>query len=195
MKIFFDCEFTGLRKHATLISIGLISEDGRTFYAEFNDYNQAQVNEWIQDNVIRNLIFKPTKEGEQEPYIKSKFKNEIWNIEMCGNSASIATELMEWLLQFDEVEIWGDCLTYDWVLLCELFDGAFGIPGNVYYIPFDICTLFKVKGIDPDINREEFVFKGQAGDGDLRAWKDKKHNALCDADIIKRCYKKLIKLH
>jgi hypothetical protein len=37
-KIFFDTEFTGLHQGTTLISIGLISECGKTFYAEFTDY-------------------------------------------------------------------------------------------------------------------------------------------------------------
>ena len=34
MNIFFDTEFTGLRKDTTLISIGMIAENGKTFYAE-----------------------------------------------------------------------------------------------------------------------------------------------------------------
>ena len=51
-KIFFDCEFTGLHKNTTLISIGLISDCGKTFYAEFTDY---QVDDWIRDNVISKL--------------------------------------------------------------------------------------------------------------------------------------------
>ena len=38
MKIFFDTEFTGLHKDTSLISIGLVDEDGKTFYAEFLDY-------------------------------------------------------------------------------------------------------------------------------------------------------------
>jgi hypothetical protein len=37
MKIFFDTEFSGLHKNTTLISIGCISEDGKTFYAELED--------------------------------------------------------------------------------------------------------------------------------------------------------------
>ena len=37
MKIFFDTEFTGLHKNTTLISIGLVAENGKKFYAEFND--------------------------------------------------------------------------------------------------------------------------------------------------------------
>lgn len=36
-KIYFDTEFEGLREDAGLISIGLIDEAGRTFYAELAD--------------------------------------------------------------------------------------------------------------------------------------------------------------
>lgn len=77
--------------------------------------------------------------------------------------------------------MWSDCLAYDWVLFCQLFGHAFNIPSNVYYIPFDIATLFKLIGIDPDINREEFADMPQ---GSL------KHNAAWDARIIKKCYEK-----
>ena len=38
MRIFFDTEFTGLHQNTTLISIGCIDENGRTFYAESTDY-------------------------------------------------------------------------------------------------------------------------------------------------------------
>ena len=34
MNIYFDCEFTGLYKDTKLISIGLISDDGKQFYAD-----------------------------------------------------------------------------------------------------------------------------------------------------------------
>jgi hypothetical protein len=88
------------------------------------------------------------------------------------------------LEQFEQVEMWSDCLSYDWVLFNQIFGHAFDIPKNVYYIPFDICTLFKLKGIDPDINREKF------GCGEVYE-EMKKHNALWDAQVIKMCYDKL----
>ena len=47
MNLYFDTEFTGLHKDTTLISLGIISEDNRTFYAEFSDYNKSQVDNWI----------------------------------------------------------------------------------------------------------------------------------------------------
>ena len=56
MKIFLDTEFTGLHQYTTLISIGIISEFGDTFYAEFSDYDKNQVDNWIQENVINNYI-------------------------------------------------------------------------------------------------------------------------------------------
>lgn len=37
MYVFFDTEFTQLSHEAKLISIGMISEDGREFYAELSD--------------------------------------------------------------------------------------------------------------------------------------------------------------
>lgn len=56
----------------------------------------------------------------------------------------------------------------------------------MYYIPFDICTMFKLKCIDPDINREEFA--------ELTEFKIQKHNSLWNAKVIKACFEKLEKL-
>ena len=163
MKVFFDTEFTGLHQKTTLISIGLVSEDGQEFYAEFTDYDQSQVDEWIQTNVIDKLSILPRLVSF-----------------VSGDKAKVRHYLEKWLLQWPSIEIWSDCYAYDWVLFCELFGGAFGIPKNVYYIPFDLSTLFKLKGIDPDINREEY--SGMSGGN--------KHNALWDAKVIKACYDK-----
>ena len=60
MKVFFDTEFTGLHKDTSLISIGLISEDRRCFYAELTDYDEKQCDDWIRENVIKHLNDKAT---------------------------------------------------------------------------------------------------------------------------------------
>jgi len=176
-KIFLDAEFTGMHQNTTLISIGLISDCGKTFYAEFNDFDKKQIDEWINKNVIKYL--KLNKKTKYKPYSDK--------VEVYGNKEEIEFCLSHWLQQFDEIEIWSDCLAYDWVLFCELYNGALNIPEQIYYIPFDICTLFKMKGIDPDINREEFAFEGQFFEGNIE-----KHNAMWDAKIIKMCYNILI---
>lgn len=173
-KVFFDTEFTGLHQNTTLISIGLIAETGQTFYAELTDYDKSQVDDWLQENVISKLYL-------------SEFDNsssaEKWTLK--ADREVVKNGLEKWFSKFEKVEVWSDCLSYDWVLFCQLFGHAFNIPKNVYYIPFDICTLFKVKGFDPDISREDFtkeLFKDR---------KINKHNALYDAQVIRACYAKL----
>lgn len=178
MKIFFDTEFTGLHKNTTLISIGLVSEDGRTFYAEFTDYDEAQLNDWLKENVIKNLHL--------DNWLRHNGNYD--DMKVRGNKEDIQTKLRDWLNQFDSVEMWSDCLAYDWVLFNDIFGTAFDIPEQVYYIPFDICTLFKIKSIDPDINREEFAKSNLVK---IAFQKGAKHNALWDAYVIRECYNKL----
>jgi hypothetical protein len=178
MKIFFDTEFTGLHKNTTLISIGLVDENGRTFYAELSDYIESQVNDWIRDNVIGHLRF------HNHPYYHDT-QSSVYK----ENKRNVAELLKDWLSIYDAVEMWSDCLAYDWVLFNDLFGDAFSIPKQVHYIPFDICTLFKIKGIDPDTQREKFAH-GEY----LEEMKCNKHNALWDAKVIQECYNKLMKL-
>lgn len=165
MKIFFDTEFTGLKQDAALLSIGIVDENGREFYSEVEAPEiMADVNQWIKENVIANFTRKKT----------------------FSNTLDLRKQLMEFLSYYDHgetIEVWSDCLAYDWVLFCDLFDGAFGIPRNIYYIPFDLSTYLKIMNYDPDVSREEFadIYGG------------KKHNALHDAQVIKTCFERLEK--
>jgi hypothetical protein len=172
MKVFFDTEFTGLHQKTTLISIGLVAEDGQTFYAELTDYDQSQVDDWLKENVISKLILP--NEG-----------NGVGVEGFVGDTVFIEKHLKSWITQFDSVEMWSDCLSYDWVLFCQIFGHAFNIPKNVYYIPFDICTLFKAAGIDPDTSREKYGCREHYAEMP-------KHNALWDARVIKMCYERLM---
>ncbi len=175
-KLFFDTEFTGLHQKTTLISIGIVAESGQSFYAELTDYDKSQVDEWIQENVINNLVLTPE---DNDANLQS------W--ELVGTMEQVKDALTVWLKQFEGVHIWSDCLSYDWVLFCQIFGHAFNIPKNVYYIPFDICPLLLEKVGNADISREEYAqIDKEPGIKGL-----KKHNALWDAYVIKACYNKL----
>lgn len=161
-KIFFDMEFTGLRQDTTPISIGLVSENGDSFYGVFTDYDKTQVDDWIQANVLDNL-FTPSQPS------------------VAGYIGTVTKYLKLWLQKQGPCEMWSDCLAYDWVLFCELFGGAIRLPEAIYYIPFDISTYLHMQGVDPDVNRKEY-----SGCTELE-----EHNALGDAYMIKACYEKL----
>ena len=108
MNIYFDTEFTGLHKDTTLISMGLVTENGDTFYAEFDDYDKTQCNDWIQENVINNLY------GEER--IKELRKTE-YNAYVYGNKNEITEELKLWLDLFkgEEIQFVSDVCHYDFV--------------------------------------------------------------------------------
>lgn len=185
-KIFFDTEFTGLHQKTTLISIGLVSECGKSFYAEFTDYDRLQVDDWIQTNVIDKLILQHEQRKGIEYFGIGQEDSVI------GDTATVRKWLETWLKQFPQVQMWGDCISYDWVLFCQIWGHAFNIPNNIYYIPFDISTLlFKQLG-DADYSRKKLAY----GDtySEYVGFKDKEHNALWDAKTIRECYKKISEL-
>lgn len=187
-KVFFDTEFTGLHQNTTLISIGMVTDEGKTFYAECGDFDHLQIDFWLKENILKNLSFhnKPGKGWCNCSTQNAGMKNQT--TEAYGYKGFIADCLSEWLCDLGAVEMWSDCLSYDWVLFNQLWGHAFKIPANVYYIPFDISTLFKIKGIDPDINREAFSFGHDIPED------AKKHNSLWDSLVIKKCYEKLMML-
>jgi hypothetical protein len=173
MKAFFDFEFTGLHKDTTPISLGIVTGNDKSFYAEFTDYDKTQVDDWIQTNVLDNLLF-----NDQPPFVQNLSSHTFAK----GNTALVQYELHKWMKQFKKLEFWSDVIPYDGVLLNDLVGVLEDVPTNVDYIYYDIATLFKMFGIDPDVSREAFIDRPIDGD---------KHNALYDAKVIQACYDKL----
>lgn len=183
-KLFFDTEFTGLRKNAELISIGIIDENGRTFYAEINDYNMGFMTDtaWLVDNVIANLLFNHEFEVLKE--------DNDGSISMKGTKSQVAKQLINWI-GAHEVEFVSDCNSYDHVLLVDLITGgrsALEMPDNIspycHDINQDIARFYKVSNKEAfNMNREELA--------NTKA--DAKHNALKDAIDIKNIYNMIYK--
>jgi len=179
MKIFFDTEFTGLHKNTTLISIGLVSEDNRQFYAELIDCDETQCDNWIKENVIKNLYI----------YDWEKRRNLYIPNYHIGDRENISKVLENWFAQFDSVELVSDVCHYDMVLLIDLFGYALHIPNRVCPACYDI---------NQDIARKYGISQQEAFDKDredilYNAYKENnitgdKHNALYDAKVIRELY-------
>lgn len=199
LPVYFDCEFTGLHQGTTLISIGCVTENRHYFYAEFNDYDRSQVDEFVKENVIGNLLFKEGVKVEQ-----CHLDGIHMNVMMTGNSREIHEMLTEWLereakISNQTIQMYSDCLAYDWVLFNNLIcksGNAKDLQGCIYYIPADLCTAFQCNGIDPDVSREGFLTNGELTSiRNNSIFKDllcnAKHNSLWDAYVIRECFKKI----
>jgi len=180
--IYFDTEFTGLHQMTTLISIGCITDDGKTFYAEYTDFDKEQVTDWIKENVFSGLKYV-SMEGEVDPFMKK----DVNEFQAVGDKEFVKDAFWTWInmLKFKNIRMYSDCLSYDWVLFNEYYaDDKDGMKDlrNINYIPIDLCTDLYTSNVDPDINREEFAeYEGE----------EEKHNALFDAEIIRKCHAKL----
>ncbi|MEG0153360.1 MAG: 3'-5' exoribonuclease, partial [Cellulosilyticaceae bacterium] len=176
----------------TLISIGLVSEDGRKFYGECYDYDKEQINTWLQENVINHTT-----------YLSEVSKTDIMSVDL-DNMYLVSTKyglknyLSTWFEQFDSVELVSDVCHYDMVLLVDLFGTAFDLPENVSPVCHDINQdIARVVGCTSaeafDKSREELI--GNLGVKAIEAEisSTAKHNALYDAYVIRMLYSLLNK--
>ena len=102
MKIFMDTEFTGLHQGTSLISIGIVTEDGRQFYAELNDYDRSQVNEWLYNNVIKNLSYNTYRAETLIPKTPACIAKKYG---MKGDKEQVAEALKAFLSPYETVQV------------------------------------------------------------------------------------------
>ena len=183
-KIFFDTEFTGLHQNTTLVSIGLVSDEGERFYAELTDYDETQCDDWITKNVLDHLLLSGNTELEKE------LEEDALTTTVIGNRDDVRAELLTWFDGFgDDIQFVSDVCHYDMVLLCELIaDGAMLLPDYINPFCHDLCQdISMILDISEkaafDISREQLLT-----DRGIDLPKGQKHNALYDAEVIKAIY-------
>ena len=111
--IFFDTEFTDLHRDALLISIGLVSEDGRTFYAELSDGDACH---YDKAGDFAKVEVLPLLEGG----------------DCLMTMAELAKRLAAWLAAFAEpVQLATDSETWDWRWVQQIFQKPGTWPANL----------------------------------------------------------------
>ena len=103
MRVFVDTEYTDFID-CDLISIGLVADDGREFYGERSDYDQASCSQFVRAAVLPQL---------------GQYPGQVFMRE------ALRVALLAWLAQFARQPERVLCFDYggDWELLCDLLDG------------------------------------------------------------------------
>ena len=178
-RVYIDTEFEGLWKTANLISLGLVSDDGKELYIEFNDIDVDKQSDWIKQNVLANTVYY----GNIDLMAITKTSNYF-----VGDKYEVKNKLIEWFKQFPEVQIVSDVCHYDFVQFIDIFGTAFDLPANInascHDINQDIARFYYIpEKVAFDMSREDILENfGVYIDG----WK---HNALYDAKVIREIYR------
>lgn len=102
MRIYFDTEFIEDGRTIDLLSIGMVREDGETYYAESAEADWSRASDWVQENVLRHMT--------GPAYPRHIIAADI--IRFAGESP----------------EFWAWYADYDWVVLCQLFGTMMDLP-------------------------------------------------------------------
>ena len=106
MRYWFDTEFIEKPGVLALISIGIVAEDGRTFYRESLDAPWHMAEDWVLENVAPHL-----KGGECQAYYDE-----------------IGPAIRDFIGNDRYPEFWGYFADYDWVLFCWLQGRMIDLP-------------------------------------------------------------------
>lgn len=155
-KIFYDTEFLENGKTIELISIGMVTEHGDSYYAvnATMPFGEILKHEWLMKNVVPSL---PTVGNPLDIDFHLNF-----NHPSVKSRSLIATEVSKFVLQNVNPSLWAYYGAYDHVVLCQLFGRMIDLPRGFPMWTNDLMTLIRSL---PDPPEQESVA----------------HNALNDA--------------
>jgi len=164
MRFWYDAEFLEDGLTIDLISIGIVAEDGREYYAVNADapWKRIKNHPWLMANVVPHL---PKAYGDAR-----NMQPTSWPFNLADPSVrakpAIASGVQHFLTQHGgQVELWGYYSAYDYVVLAQLWGPLIALP----------------KGIPTWTNDVQQVAAAALLDNRLPQQTGTAHNALDDA--------------
>jgi hypothetical protein len=107
-KYFIDTEFieSGSKHPLELISIGIVCDDGREYYAAVENPSLDNASPWVMENVIEHLDWSDAKS-------RDVIRDNILNF-----------------IEMPNPIFYGYFADYDWILFCQLFGTMMDLPNG-----------------------------------------------------------------
>lgn len=173
-KYFYDTEFLEDGHTIELISIGIVADDGREYYAVNREapWHEIAINTFLTQNVL------PSLPGEITTYFGDLSGRYTFELEENHPDVKplwrIGVDVRNFLERSSsKPELWAYYSAYDHVRLAQLWGAMKNRPESIPMWTNDIMTLTTVFGIDED---------------ELPLQENGHHNALEDARHVKTMY-------
>lgn len=112
MRFFYDCEFIEDGTTIDLVSIGVVGEDGREFYAVSTEFDPTRAIDWVRRNVLDKL---------------PPLADRAWR-----SREQIRADLLAFLTEpGTKIELWAWMAAYDHVALCQLWGDMRALPREI----------------------------------------------------------------
>jgi hypothetical protein len=127
VRYFYDCEFIEDGSTISLVSIGVVDETGREFYAISTEFDPGRAIEWVRRNVLNQLP------SPSDPAWRSR--------------AQIRDDLLEFLTAPGEpIELWAWMASYDHVVLAQLWGDMRALPRPIPRFTHELRQLWESAG-------------------------------------------------
>jgi hypothetical protein len=181
MKYFLDTEFIEDGKTIDLLSIAIVSEDGRSFYRQNREADFTKASDWVWRNVYPHLQHFSLR-GQRSCQDRYRtYDSGLGRDEVAGcaddcpwrTKRNIGLDVMDFCNQekYGKPEFWGYYSAYDWVAFCQLFGAMVALP----------------KGY-PMFCRDLIQWCKQLGNPELPKQGKDEHSALLDAHWNKKVW-------
>ena len=125
--VVYDTEFIDNGSTIDLISIGMVDDQGYSYYAISTEFDESKASEWVRDNVLAKL---PPRGGS------------VWKSR---------DQIMQGVYSFltrvhDDIQLWADYGAYDHVALAQLFGTMMDLPDGVPMFTHELQQLWEQAG-------------------------------------------------
>ena len=188
MRFFLDTEFIEGNKSLDLISLALVSQDGREYYAINKDCCFSNASDWVRENVLSpmeiQIVGNVCLSAPLDQNWKSPNEIALDLLQFIKTPTTIEAGSLDpmtaYALELDpKPEFWGYYADYDWVLFCWLFGKMINLPvGFPKY-----CRDLK-----QECAPRSGSLRDRLGNPQLPPQDSVEHNALNDARWIKQAW-------
>jgi hypothetical protein len=127
LRYFYDCEFIEDGRTISLVSIGVVDETGREFYAVSTEFDPDRAIDWVRRHVLSQLP------SPAAPAWRSRER--------------IRDDLLAYLLEPGEpVELWAWMAAYDHVALAQLWGDMRALPRKIPRFTHELRQLWESAG-------------------------------------------------
>lgn len=124
MRFFYDTEFVETGVIIDLVSIGVVAEDGREYYAVSTEFDPAPAIPWVREHVLAKLPPPADPAYRSREQIRADL------------TALLGTEPV----------LWAWYPAYDHVALCQLWGDMTALPRHLPRTTYDVRQLWDLLG-------------------------------------------------